>query len=140
MNNSLKPTVTIQEKIRWNHFARGRMAIEWGHRINRHISTQSTHKMNAEQWGTKILQINWKYILKLWQTRNEETNGISPEQTEKSRELSLIEEFQYIQSGLQHIPFDILSLINHLVDDLKKLSVQALEAYLYGAKPVARLC
>jgi hypothetical protein len=50
----------------------------------------------------------------------------------------MIEEIQYIQSGLQHIPFDILNLTNHPFEELQKLSTQALEAYLYGAKIIAR--
>jgi hypothetical protein len=46
----------------------------------------------------------------------------------------VINDILYIEGGIQHIPFDILSLINHSVEDLKQLSIQAIEAYVYGAK------
>jgi hypothetical protein len=50
----------------------------------------------------------------------------------------MIEEIQYIESGLQNIPFDIANLINLSIEEVRKLPIQALEAYLYGAKLVAR--
>jgi hypothetical protein len=90
--------------------------------------------------GSENIQINWKYILQLWQQRNGEVHGTSPEQTEQSRQRSMIEEIQYIQSGLQHIPFDIYSLISLPVDELKQLSIHALKSFLCGSKIVARSC
>jgi hypothetical protein len=122
-----------QNKIGWQHFARGWMTIEWGYQLNWH-SKQAIHKINAEQWGASILVINWKYILKIWNQRNDEVHGTSPEQTERFRQKSMIEEIQYIQSGRHNILFDIRNLINHSLEDLKKLSIKSLEAYLYGAK------
>jgi hypothetical protein len=85
------------------HFARGRMTIECGHRINHHIVNQKKHKITAEQWGSKIISINWKYILQPLQQRNNELHGTSPEQTKAFRQRSMIEEIQYIQSGVYKI-------------------------------------
>jgi hypothetical protein len=136
----LAATLQKQEAIEWNHFARGQMNIEWGYYINNHIANRTQYKITAEQWGAKIFQINWKYILQLRQQRNGEVHGTSPEQTEQFRQRSMIKEIQYIQSGLKHIPFEIYSLISLPVDELKQLSIHALEAYLCGAKIVARSC
>jgi hypothetical protein len=137
MDKPLETTLRTQNNIGWEHFLRGRMTIEWGHQINQHISTQPQHNITAEQWGAKLIAINWKYILKLWQQRNEEIHGTSIEQTEQSRQRLMIEEIQYIKSGLQNIPFDIANLINLSIEELRKLPIQALKAYLYGAKLVA---
>jgi hypothetical protein len=136
----LQNTVTTQNSIGWQHFVRGRMTIEWCHHINIHLANQTKHKITAEQWGSSILTINWKYILQLWDQRNSELHGTSPEITEVSRRKSMIEEIQYIQSGLLNVSFNIVSLINQPTEELKKLSIQALEAYLYGAKIVAKSC
>jgi hypothetical protein len=54
-----------QANIGWQHFVRGRMVIEWGNLINNHIATQRQNSSNTENWGTKLLSINWKYILEL---------------------------------------------------------------------------
>jgi hypothetical protein len=52
----------------------------------------------------------------------------------------MIEEIQYIQNGLQNLQFDILQLINLPLEELRKMRIQELEAYLYGAKLIARSC
>jgi hypothetical protein len=74
-DRSLHKAVSTQELIGWQHLARGRMTIEWGHSINQHLANQDKYKINAEQWGAKILSINWKYILQIWQQRNTEVHG-----------------------------------------------------------------
>jgi hypothetical protein len=138
MDKSLETTLRTQNNIGWEHFMRGHMTIKWGHLISQHISTQPQHKIAAKKWGAKPIAINWKYILQLWQQRSEELHGISTEQTEQSHQWSMIEEIQYIESGLQNIPFDIANLINLSIEEVRKLPIQALKAYLYGAKLVAR--
>jgi hypothetical protein len=37
-----------QTDIGWQHFARGRMVIEWGTMINNHLATQRRYNFNAE--------------------------------------------------------------------------------------------
>jgi hypothetical protein len=64
----------------WDHFVQGWRAIEWGTTTNHHIATKPTIKHNAEDWGIKLLKINWKYILELWDTWNDEVEGATPEE------------------------------------------------------------
>jgi hypothetical protein len=61
------------------------MIIAWGTLINQHIAKQKKYTFNAEQWGTKLMNINWKYILKLWDIRNKEIKGETPTQVESIR-------------------------------------------------------
>jgi hypothetical protein len=82
-----RPQATIeayntQTTIGWHQFARGRIAIEWGNAINEHLARQTWYSFNAEHWGSKILSINWKYILQLWMIRNTEVHGNTAEKTE----------------------------------------------------------
>jgi hypothetical protein len=78
---------SIQQSIRWDHFIQGRLAIEWGNIINNHISNKPTIKQNAEDWGTKLLKINWKYILELWNVRNDEVKGSNLEERTEQQSL-----------------------------------------------------
>jgi Rps23 Pro-64 3,4-dihydroxylase Tpa1-like proline 4-hydroxylase len=53
-----------QHLIGWRHFILGRMSIEWGHIINRHLDEASITNTNAEKWGADLLRIHWKQVLK----------------------------------------------------------------------------
>jgi hypothetical protein len=63
------------QRLGWDHFVRVRMLIEQGNLINSHLSKQSRYSFNAEHWGSKVMSINWKYILQLWDVRNKELKG-----------------------------------------------------------------
>jgi hypothetical protein len=49
----LDDALSKQEKIGWDNFIRGRLAIEWGRVINRHvIATNTTSSFTAEIWAS----------------------------------------------------------------------------------------
>jgi hypothetical protein len=58
------------------------MAIELGVIVYKHLVNQSRYKINTEQWGVKLLSINWKFILKIWAFPNMEVKGETPEKAE----------------------------------------------------------
>jgi hypothetical protein len=78
------------------------MVIEWGNLINNHSTKKNNPSANAEQWGAKLLSINWNYILELWKIRNLEVHGDTPEKTETIHHTPMIREIIRIQSSLIH--------------------------------------
>jgi hypothetical protein len=50
--------------------------------VNKHLVNQSRYKINTEQFGVKLLSINWKFILKIWVFWNMEVKGETPEKAE----------------------------------------------------------
>jgi hypothetical protein len=114
------------------------MAIEWGNIINKHITTKPTININAEDWGYKLLAINWKYILELWTLHNEEVKGSTPEEQNSSFRQDTISEIQYLQAKYSELPFDLSLFINNDRVTLESMTTNALIAYLYGAKLIIR--
>ena len=59
-------------------------------------------EMDAENWGMKLININFKHVLSLWDLRNKELHGTTPEQIEKNKVIRYLEEeIQYIQERNQ---------------------------------------
>jgi hypothetical protein len=96
-DKAVEKVIKIQENIGWPHFVRARIAIEWGHIVNDHITKHSTQKISAEQWCAKLLAINWKHILSMWHLRNQETMGANPEEAAIIQKQNLIDEVIYLR-------------------------------------------
>jgi hypothetical protein len=123
-----------QTTLGWQHFARGRMTIEWGNIINQHLETKPQHSFNAEHWGAKLVAIHWKHILELWSVRNSEVHGDTLEQTEQVHRTTMIDEIVEIQNAHQHLPASALELISRDKAALQEMSTSSITSYLYGAK------
>jgi hypothetical protein len=126
-----------QSNIGWQHFVRGRMIIDWGRLVNQHWATQKQYKFNAEHWGAKIMSINWKYILLLWELRNREFNGETPAKAESIRQQTMINEILHIQANHLHLPLSARQLISRDVVSLRAMNTTSISTYLYGAKLLA---
>jgi hypothetical protein len=109
-NPAVTSVSAIQQTIGWDHFTRGRMAIEWDNLINSHIATKPHIKINAEDWGTKLFKIHWKYILELWDIRNSEVKGASPEEQNINLRQDMIQEITYLQKQNPDRPLIYISL------------------------------
>jgi hypothetical protein len=116
---------------------RGRMIIAWGTLINQHIAKQKKYTFNAEQWGTKLMNINWKYILKLWGIRNKEIKGETPTQVESIRRQEMLAEITDISQAHLHLPLFARNLISRDIVSLRDMSTTSIASYLYGARTVA---
>jgi hypothetical protein len=134
----ISSVVHIQQSIGWDHFVQGRMVIEWGNIINQQISTRPTIKHNAEDWGTKIIKIPWKYILKLWDTRNDKVKGSTQEEKNTNLRRDMIDEIIYLEQKYPDIPFDLRLFVNADRATLEGMTTSALISYLYGAKIIIR--
>jgi hypothetical protein len=128
----------FQQSIGWDHFVQGRMAIEWGNIINQHIASKPTIKHNAEFWGTKLLKINWKYILELWDTQNDEVKGSNQEEQNSNLRRDMIEEIIYLQHQNPDLPFELQFFINNDLAALEDMTTNAFISYLYGTKLIMR--
>ena len=86
-NKYVQAAITAQENIGWEHFMRGRITMQWGDLINHHLKDNKIQpeEMDAEQWGMKLININYKHVLELWDLRNVEVFGTTPEQIEKNK-------------------------------------------------------
>jgi hypothetical protein len=125
-----------QANIGWQNFIRGRMTITWGTLINRHVAKQKRYTFNAEHWGTKLMSIHWKYILRIWETRNKEVKGDTPAKVELIRRQNMIDEIKQIQETNTNIPLFARNLISRDIVSLRSMSTPSLSAYLYGTRMV----
>jgi hypothetical protein len=110
------------------------MTIEWGNLINIHLAKQKKYKFNTEQWGMKLMSINWKYILQLLETRNKEVNGDTPSKAESIRRQNMINEILHIQTTQQNLPITVSHLISRDQASLRAMTTLSISTYLYGAQ------
>ena len=82
--------VTSQDDIGWNHFVRGRVSMDWGAIINSHLQLNTITNFMAEQWRSKMIEINWKYVLQIWDLQNEETIGKTKEDILNKRKVKVL--------------------------------------------------
>jgi hypothetical protein len=81
----LRNTLIEQNKIGWENFLKGRICIEWGELYKHDILINDKLNLtshDAEQWGKKLVQLMWRFVIDMWTIRNnkEDTNeGISNE-------------------------------------------------------------
>ena len=101
-----------QSKIGWHYFIRGRVSMDWGAIINVHLQTNKITNVTAEQWGSKMLAINWTFILQIWSLRNEETLGKTNEDVLNKRRAKVLVELQHISATNQDITWDNADIIN----------------------------
>jgi ribonuclease HI len=127
-----------QQDIGWSHFIRGRLSIDWGNLINNHLGSANITSINAEKWGTDLLRINWKYVLKIWRERCDELHGKTSEQNECYEKNRLIEEIQDIQQNNSNLAHSQHAWILEELDSLKNYSSKVLQTWVYGAKLISK--
>jgi hypothetical protein len=96
-NLELQQATQQQLYIGWNHFIRGRLTIEWGNIIHRHLEKEMITIMTAKKWGANLLSIHWKNILEIWKERCEEVHGTTTEHIERNKKERVLEEIQDLQ-------------------------------------------
>jgi hypothetical protein len=128
-----------QYKIGWQHFVRGRVSIDWGAIINVHLQTNKITNITAEQWGSKMLAINWKFILQIWSIRNEETLGKTNEDVLNKRRAKVLVELQHISATNQDIAGDNADILNVNMEEYQKMNANQVETILYSARILAKI-
>ena len=129
-----------QQDIGWEHFVRGRITIKWGELINQHLRDQKIQpeEMDAEKWGMKLININFKYLLEMWELRNQEVFGTTPEQIEKNKVIQCLEEVKYIQEMNQDCSAFERDWLFEDIEELSKQNSNRLEIWLHGARIFAK--
>ena len=87
--NSYHPAIRAQNKIGWQHFLRGRWSTEWTSLQRHHllITGITDNRTSSDKWAPTLISTYWRYWLRLWQLRNEQTHGAdSSEQATRKRE------------------------------------------------------
>jgi hypothetical protein len=94
--------------------------------------------ITAEQWGSELLYINWKHILKIWRERCDDLHGRSPEQIEAFKKRRQLEEMQHIQKNNTNLEHTKNEWIFEDSNELLKINSKALATWIYGAKIISK--
>ena len=90
--------------------------------------------MDAEKWVLKLISINWTFILKIWQLRDEEEHGTDAISIERKKKGKLLVEIFHLQETCNGVEVKDREL---LVQDLKVLKTYIVvqhKNWLHGAK------
>jgi hypothetical protein len=138
---SLISAIKQQNNIGWDHFVRGRIAIEWGALINRQLKEKKipSEEMDAETWGAKMISINWKYVLEMWKLRNDEEHGTDAETIEKKKKERLMAEILHLQEENMDINIGDANWLLEDADILMENDSNRLEIWLYGARILGQI-
>ena len=130
----LDDAISMQDKIGWDHFVRGRLAIEWGRVINIHLHSINNDKYTAEQWATELIKINYQHVLSMWELRNKEEHGVTSEDVESKKKQRLLQEVKHIQeSSINWITSDQRYLPESF-NELATKSSRQLDTWLINAR------
>jgi hypothetical protein len=138
-NQELQLAVKQQLQIGWKHFIRGRLTIEWGNIIHRHLAKENIVNINAEKWGSDLLYIHWKNILKIWNARCEDLHGITPEQKETNKKVRLLEEISHIQLKNPNLAHTAHAWVLESITQLQNYTSINLQSWLYEATIISKL-
>jgi hypothetical protein len=134
-----------QCNIGWKHFLRGRLTIKWGYIMQQHLDKEKIHSMSAEKWGSDLLSINRKHILKIWKERCENLHSTTSttEQIETNKKLRLYEEIRNIQSKNQKLAHTehagVLVKISQFQNYTSTTGSTNLQTWIYNAKIISGL-
>ena len=113
------------------------MSIEWGNLVHQHITQNNLKGITQEQWGSQLLEINWKHVLKIWTARNGVEHGTNHQEQEGITKRKLIEEIEYIYNRNEEIL--IQSIASFDLEELNSLNTSQLSTYLYSMKILVRV-
>jgi hypothetical protein len=138
---AVRIAITKQNNIGWDHFVRGRIAIEWGYLINRHLKEKNIlpEEMDAEIWGAKLISINWKYVLEMWKLRNGEEHGTDAVTIEKKKKERLMAEILYLQEENMDVNIRDANWLLEDADILMENDSNCLEIWVNGARILGKI-
>lgn len=102
----LKKGLTEQGKLGWDHFIKGRITDIWGPvltQLRNNPIYKIKSKIDITTWATRIIKINFKFILIILRLRCDQVNGTSNIDKETSKKAKLILEIMEIQQVVKHM-------------------------------------
>jgi hypothetical protein len=139
ISREIQQALETQQNIGWRNFVRGRISMEWGEIINTHIQIENITDETAEKWGTKLININWKYILQMWNLRNEDTIGKTLEEKTLKKKRKVLNELQHIIDTNPDMPSHNLDLLRIDEIEYERMQMNQVDNLLYGAKILERI-
>ena len=136
-SNKIQQAFRHQSRIGWDHFVRGRLSITWGILINETITKQD---FDAEKWGTKIIDINFKYLILLWEHRCLIEHGTTDEEQESKLKTKLLNEIMHMQQTSHPRNDNDAKIIHHDFEALRKLNSNQLQDWIVGARIIYTIC
>ena len=68
--NNYQKLIHAQNKIGWHQLLKGRITHDFVINHDTYANLNG-HKMDGEQWSSKLIQSLWNYVLSLWKHRND---------------------------------------------------------------------
>jgi hypothetical protein len=112
-------------------------SMKFNQQLDGATSLKANGPFNTKHWGAKLLPINWKYILLLWDVQNNEVHRETPNKAEHIQHQKMIDETTHIQSTLQDISIEDSKLINRDAASLRSMTTTSISTYLFGARMLA---
>ena len=65
--------INSQNSIGWDQFFCGRISTDWQkvYQVDLENNDTGLYRPTTEKWGTKILELNFEFVLSCWQVRND---------------------------------------------------------------------
>lgn len=133
-NTYLDDAINLQNKIGWDQFIRGRITMEFGYLINRHLHTSNDTSTTAEEWATKLILINFKFILKIWEQRKREEHGCNPTDIKSKKKLRFLEEIRHILESFPYWSVVDRGTLPESIAELEQKTSHQLELWLLTAR------
>ena len=133
-NTYLDDAINLQNKIGWDQFIRGRITMEFGYLINRHLHTSNDTSTTAEEWATKLILINFRFILKIWEQRKREEHGCNPTDIESKKKLHFLEEIRHILESFPYWSVVDRGTLPESISELEQKTSHQLELWLLTAR------
>jgi hypothetical protein len=126
-STTLKKAYAFQQNIGWENFFKGRWDIAWGEMYNyektRHNSFDISRPMDAETWGSKLLDLIWSFVIDMWLARNLSEHNLDNKGTDISKR-KIIEQLTWVRDKIPANISHPYKAINQ--DKLMKLPVSNL--------------
>ena len=105
--------------------------------INDHFTTT---QFDAETWGSKVIDINFKYLLLFWEDRCLTEHGKNNEDQESKRKKKLLTEIKHMQVTSYPRNDNNATILHNDFEELKKLDSKQLQDLMVGAKIICKIC
>lgn len=141
MHRNVKAAFLQQQRVGWDQFLLGRIAIGWNTFIEHHLLYHniSEDSITSELWATKLISTNWNAMLSLWEARNEIVHGATDEEKTKKYKHKLLQEIREIQEQNPNIRASDRDLVHKLITELKQCSTSSLIAWIRTARIIVKV-
>lgn len=103
------------------------------------LQTKTLSNITAAQLGSKMLSINWTYILQIWSLRNEETLRKTKEEVLIKRKVKVLVELRHISATNQDITGDNAYMLNVNAEEYQEMNASQIETILCSARILANI-